>query len=333
MSNYRPKLYVDYSKAPDILMEFIRYSETIKRLAPKTCRGYFIDLQLFFRYLIQYKNGNVDNESIDSVDISNIDRNFVSEITRSDILNFLHFVSTERNNSAASVSRKLSSIRCYFKYISSKMNYISTDPSEHIDTPAVKKRLPKYLSVEQSLSLLSNTQTDFTERDYCMILLFLSCGMRLSELVGIDISDIRGDTLRIIGKGNKERTVYLNDSCLIALEEYLAVRNTIVSPASQPALFISKRTKKRISDRRVEQIVEQALKASGLDKQGYSTHKLRHTAATQLYRYGGADVLALKEILGHEHVNTTEIYTHLDDESVKKVAKSSPLANIKTSKK
>ena len=332
MSNYKPNLYVDYSKAPDILMEFIRYSESIKRLSPKTCRGYFIDLQLFFRFLIQKSDNNINNDTIDTIDISNIDREFVSNISRSDILNFLHFVSTERNNSAASVSRKLSSIRSYFKYIYSKMNYIPTDPSEHIDTPSVKKRLPKYLSVDQSLSLLNNIQTDFTERDYCMILLFLSCGMRLSELVGIDLSDIRDDTIRIIGKGNKERTVYLNDSCIAALEEYISIRNTIVSPVSQPALFISKRTKKRISDRRVEQIVENCLKASGLDKQGFSTHKLRHTAATQLYRYGGADVLALKEILGHEHVNTTEIYTHLDDESVKKVAKSSPLANVKKSK-
>ena len=332
MSNYKPNLYVDYSKAPDILMEFIRYSESIKRLSPKTCRGYFIDLKLFFRFLIQKSDNNINNDTIDTVDISHIDREFISDISRADILNFLHFVSTERNNSAASVSRKLSSIRSYFKYISSKMNYIPNDPSEHIDTPSVKKRLPKYLSVEQSLSLLKNIQTDFTERDFCMILLFLSCGMRLSELVGIDLSDIRDDTIRIIGKGNKERTVYLNDSCIAALEEYISIRNTIVSPVSQSALFISKRTKKRISDRRVEQIVEQCLKLSGLDKQGFSTHKLRHTAATHLYRYGGADVLALKEILGHEHVNTTEIYTHLDDESVKKVAKSSPLANVKKSK-
>lgn len=157
--------------------------------------------------------------------------------------------------------------------------------------------------------------------------------MRLSELVGININDINGDTLRIVGKGNKERFVYLNNSCIASIEEYLAVRNTIVSPAAEPALFISKRTKKRLSDRRVEQVVDQCLKLSGLDKQGFSTHKLRHTAATQLYRYGGADMMALKEILGHEHVSTTEIYTHISDEAIKKAAKSSPLADVKKAKK
>ena len=333
MPNYNPKLYVDYSNAPEILMEFIRYSISVKRLSQKTVRGYFIDLQMFFRFLIQKSNNCIDNNTINEVNIIDIDLEFIARITRSDILEFLHFISTERSNSAASAARKLSSIRCYFKYLTTKTFVLHNDPSEHIDSPSVRKHLPKFLTVEQSLELLKNIQTPFTERDYCIILLFLSCGMRLSELVGINISDIQDDTIKILGKGNKERFVYLNDSCLIALKEYLTIRNSIVSPASEPALFISKRTKKRISDRRVEQIVEMCLKLSDLDKKGFSAHKLRHTAATQLYRYGGADVLALKEILGHEHVSTTEIYTHISDESVKKAAKASPLANVKMSKK
>ena len=333
MPNYNPKLYVDYSNAPEILMEFIRYSISVKRLSQKTVRGYFIDLQMFFRFLIQKSNNCIDNNTINEVNITDIDLEFIARITRSDILEFLHFISTERSNSAASAARKLSSIRCYFKYLTTKTFVLHNDPSEHIDSPSVRKRLPKFLTVEQSFELLKNIQTPFTERDYCIILLFLSCGMRLSELVGINISDIQDDTIKILGKGNKERFVYLNDSCLIALNEYLTIRNSIVSPASEPALFISKRTKKRISDRRVEQIVEMCLKLSDLDKKGFSAHKLRHTAATQLYRYGGADVLALKEILGHEHVSTTEIYTHISDESVKKAAKTSPLANVKMSKK
>lgn len=195
---------------------------------------------------------------------------------------------------------------------------LQDNPCENIELPANKKRLPKYLSLEQSMELLRSTDTDFRSRDYCIIMLFLSCGMRLSELVGIDVLDLQKDKIRIIGKGNKERTVYLNDGCISAIEDYMAERNKIVSPEVEPALFVSKRTKKRISPRRVEQIVTGCLQKAGLSGQGFSTHKLRHTAATLLYRSGNADMLALKEILGHEHVSTTEIYTHISDEAIEK---------------
>jgi len=292
----------------------------------------YICLQMFFRFMVQKTNKSLDNESINQTDISHLDLDFICGITKSDIYEYIYFISRERNNSASSVARKLSSIKSYFKYLTIKTNALQYNPAENIDPPAMKKRMPKFLTVEQSLSLLKNIQTSFTERDYCMILFFLSCGMRLSELVGININDIQGDSLRVIGKGDKERFLYLNDSCLIALEEYLAVRNSIVSPAKEPALFISKKTKKRLTDRRVEQIVKQCLKQTGIDEKGFSAHKLRHTAATQLYRYGGADVLALKELLGHQHVSTTEIYTHIYDEDVKKIAKASPLANVKKEK-
>ncbi len=329
MPNKDIKIYVDYSHAPDILMEFIRYLVTIKGLSRKTARGYFIDLQMFLRFMIQHRNDCVDNSSINEVDISNIDLDFISKITQSDITDFLYFLTEVRKNEKPARARKLSSIKSYFNYLTVSTSKLTVNPAEKISLPSLKKTLPKYLTVDQSLDLLNNIQTSFTERDYCIILLFLSCGMRLSELVNIDLTDIRDDTIKIIGKGNKERSVYLNDSCLIALDEYLTVRNSIVSPVSEPALFISKRTGKRLSDRRVEQIVEQCFKLAGLSGQGFSVHKLRHTAATQLYRYGGADMLTLRDILGHEDVSTTSIYTHLDNESVKNVAKSSPLANVK----
>ena len=327
------KIYSDYSNAPAVLKEFLYYSQTIKGLSPRTVEGNFIDLQLFFRFLIQKRNNCIDNNSINEVSISDVDLNFISQVTQSDILEFLYFVTNERKNSAASRSRKISSIRSYFKYLTIKTNQLQHNPAEHIEMPAMKKRLPKFLTLEQSIELLNNTQSDFSERDYCIILLFLNCGMRLSELAGINLKDINNDALKIIGKGNKERFIYLNDACLIALNEYIAVRNTIVSPASEPALFISKRTKKRMSARRIEQIVEECLKRAGLSEMGFSAHKLRHTAATLLYRSGNADMLALKEILGHEHVSTTEIYTHISDEAIKKAAKSSPLATFKKSKK
>lgn len=333
MANPTVKIYSDYSNAPAVLKEFLYYSQTIKGLSVRTVEGYFIDLQLFFRYMIQRRNNCVNNETIDNIDISLIDLEFVSKISKTDILEFLYFVSSERSNSPSARARKMSSLRGYFKYMTNKTNQLEFNPTDDIEMPAMKKRLPKYLTLEQSIELLNNTQSKFAERDYCIILLFLSCGMRLSELAGIDIKDINKDTLRIVGKGNKERFVYLNDACVTAINDYIAVRNTIVSPASEPALFISKRTKKRMSTRRIEQVVEECLQRSGLSQMGFSVHKLRHTAATLLYRSGNADMLALKEILGHEHVSTTEIYTHISDEAIKKAAKSSPLASFKKNKK
>ena len=333
MANPTVKIYSDYSNAPAVLKEFLYYSQTIKGLSVRTVEGYFIDLQLFFRYMIQRRNNCVNNETIDNIDISLIDLEFVSKISKTDILEFLYFVSSERSNSPSARARKMSSLRGYFKYMTNKTNQLEFNPTDDIEMPAMKKRLPKYLTLEQSIELLNNTQSKFAERDYCIILLFLSCGMRLSELAGIDIKDINKDTLRIVGKGNKERFVYLNDACVTAINDYIAVRNTIVSPVSEPALFISKRTKKRMSTRRIEQVVEECLQRSGLSQMGFSAHKLRHTAATLLYRSGNADMLALKEILGHEHVSTTEIYTHISDEAIKKAAKSSPLASFKKNKK
>ncbi|MBQ9846054.1 MAG: tyrosine recombinase XerC [Oscillospiraceae bacterium] len=333
MPDTSTKIYSDYSNAPSVLKEFLYYSQTIKGLSPRTVEGYFIDLQLFFRYMIQRRYNCIENETLDSVDISTIDLEFVSKISKSDILEFLYFVTSVRSNSPASRARKLSSLRGYFKYLTNKTNQLDSNPTDDIEMPAMKKRLPKYLTLEQAIELLNNTQSSFSERDYCIILLFLNCGMRLSELAGINIKDINKDVLRIIGKGNKERFVYLNDACLAAVNDYLAVRNTIVSPASEPALFISKKTKKRMSTRRIEQIVEECLQRSGLSQMGFSAHKLRHTAATLLYRSGNADMLALKEILGHEHVSTTEIYTHISDDAIKKAAKSSPLATFKKPKK
>lgn len=333
MPNVNVKIYSDFSDAPAVLKEFLYYSQTIRGLSPKTVEGYYIDLKLFLKFMVQKRNNSIDNNTIDDIGISDIDIDFISKITQSDILEFLYFVTNERNNSQASRARKISSLRGYFKYLTIKTNQLSHNPAEHIEMPALKKRLPKFLNLEQSIELLNNIQTSFTERDYCIITLFLNCGMRLSELVGININDINKDTLRIIGKGNKERIVYLNDACLSAIEDYLDVRNSIVSPAVEPALFISKKTKKRMSNRRVEQVVEECLKLSGLSQMGFSAHKLRHTAATLLYRSGNADMLALKEILGHEHVSTTEIYTHISDEAIKKAAKGSPLAAVKKSKK
>ncbi len=333
MANSKPIIYSDFSDSPRFLKEFLYYMQTIKGLSARTVEAYYLDLNLFFRYISQKRSGCIDNDSINDVKINNINLDTLSTISQSDILDFLYFTMNERSNSAASRARKLSSLRGFFKYMVQKTHQLEFNPCENIELPQNKKRLPKYLTLEQSMELLSNIDSKFATRDYCIVMLFLNCGMRLSELVGIDIKDIRGDILRIIGKGNKERTVYLNSGCLLAIEDYLKERNNIVSPNIEPALFISATRKTRLTTRSVQKIVENALKSAGLDGMGFSTHKLRHTAATLMHRSGGADMLALKEILGHEHVSTTEIYTHLSDEALMKAAKSSPLSTFKKPKK
>ena len=333
MAKSETTIYSDYSGCPEFLKEFLYYMQTIKGLSVRTVEAYYLDLNLFFRFIIQKKNNSIDNDTINEISISTFDLDTLSTISQNDVLDFLYFTMNRRGNSAASRARKLSSLRGFFKYMTNKTHQLDNNPCENIELPQNKKRLPKYLTLEQSIELLSNVETEFTSRDYCILMLFLNCGMRLSELVGIDLKDIRGDSLRIIGKGNKERTVYLNRGCLTAIDDYLTERNTIVSPVSEPALFISKKTKRRLSARRVQQIVEDCLKLAGLDGQGFSTHKPRHTAATLMHRSGGADMLALKEILGHEHVSTTEIYTHLSDEALMKAAKSSPFSTFKKPKK
>ena len=329
MANSKPTIYSDYSDSPEFLKEFLYYMQTIKGLSPRTVEAYYLDLTLFLKYILQKRSGSINNEILNEQSIKSVDLNTLSIISQSDILDFLYFTMNIRANSAASRARKLSSLRGFFKYMVQKTHQLEINPCENIELPQNKKRLPKYLTLEQCMELLSNIDSKFASRDYCIVMLFLNCGMRLSELVGIDIKDIRNDTLRIIGKGNKERTVYLNSGCLTAIDDYLKERNAIVSPAIEPALFISATRKTRLTTRGVQQIIEKALKAAGLDGMGFSTHKLRHTAATLMHRSGGADMLALKEILGHEHVSTTEIYTHLSDEALMKAAKSSPLSSFK----
>jgi site-specific recombinase XerD len=329
MANSKPTIYSDYSDSPEFLKEFLYYMQTIKGLSPRTVEAYYLDLTLFLKYISQKRSGSINNDTLNEQSINFFDLTTLSTISQSDILDFLYFTMNTRANSAASRARKLSSLRGFFKYMVQKTHQLEINPCENIELPQNKKRLPKYLTLEQCMELLSNIDSKFASRDYCIVMLFLNCGMRLSELVGIDIKDIRSDTLRIIGKGNKERTVYLNSGCLTAIDDYLKERNAIVSPAIEPALFISATRKTRLTTRGVQQIIEKALKAAGLDGMGFSTHKLRHTAATLMHRSGGADMLALKEILGHEHVSTTEIYTHLSDEALMKAAKSSPLSSFK----
>jgi site-specific recombinase XerD len=247
-----------------------------------------------------------------------------------DFYEYIFYLADERDNNEKSRARKTSSLKSFFNYLTNNVHLLETNPIANIEMPTQKKSIPKFLSLEESLKLLSSIDSNNYKRDYCIITLFLNCGMRLSELVGINKNDIdfTEKRLRLLGKGNKERIVYLNNACIDSLKEYL---NSRENPPSEPqALFLSK-FNKRISKRRVQQIVENALKNANLDGLGYSTHKLRHTAATLMYQHGNVDTLVLKEILGHESISTTEIYTHISNRDLQKATESSPLANIKKS--
>lgn len=321
-----------YDDAPEYIEEFLDYMRVIKGRSEKTISSYYRDLRIFLRFL-KLENGEVP-ENMDFSDISVDDVPFetVKNVTARQIMKFLSFEYSEMKNISSTRKRKVSALRSFYKALCGhKLSDYDSDnnPTELIESPSVKKAVPKFLELEDSRKLLRNIPDDASGdylRDYCIITLFINCGMRLSELVGINISDIdfEDNTLRILGKENKERVLHLNRSCIDVINNYLEVRPEPETPCN--ALFLSKQ-KKRITTRRVQQIVDNALKSSGLDGKGLSTHKLRHTAATLMYRYGDADPMVLKEILGHASTVTTEVYTHLSNENIREALDANPLAD------
>lgn len=337
MSTYinplEPGKYAPYDDIPLDVRDFLNYMGAILNRSPRTINAYYIDLRTFFRFMVQYRRLCDSSIAFDDIDIRSLNLDFIGSISKNEIYEYLYFLKNARGNEPAARARKLSSIKSFFRYLTIKSNRLENDPSKDVSVPTTKRALPKYLSLEESIELLKNIQTDFYERDYCIITLFLNCGMRLVELVGINLTDFKEDTIRIIGKGNKERLVYLNQSCIHALQQYCDARAKLPNLKDTQALFVSQRTGKRIGTRRVEQIVEQCLKTADLSGKGYSPHKLRHTAATLMYRHGNVDMLELKEILGHEHVSTTEIYTHINTEKLRKAASSTPLSKMEFQKK
>ncbi len=316
-------------ECPAIIQEFLSYSESIQGLSVRTVNAYYIDLRTFFRFLMLHRHLVGPDTPFEEIDIQGADLEFLRQVNKTEIYEYTYFLTRERGNNATTRARKLSCLKSYFKYFTSKTGQLAVNPAEDVEMPKLKKRLPKYLSLEESKELLTSIQSDFYVRDYCIITLFLNCGMRLSELVSININDIKNDTIRIVGKGNKERTVFLNTACQDALETLIEELNKITDKKKDnTALFISRKTGGRLTPRRVQQIVNQCLAAAGLSGKGYSVHKLRHTAATLMYQHGHVDMLSLKEILGHEALSTTQIYTHLESAQLKQAAYASPLSNF-----
>ncbi|MEG2673331.1 MAG: tyrosine recombinase XerC [Ruthenibacterium sp.] len=333
MSTYidsrKPNIHSDYKDCPDLVIRFLYDNETIRGLSPRTVNGYYMDLRTFFRFLKRHRALVSTDVDFDAIDIRDVDLAFMKSVTTSDIYEFLYFVTRERGNSPATRARKLSSLKGFFKYLCNKMKLLEINPTDDVDTPAMPKRMPKYLSLKEGMELLQSVGSDFYERDYCILTLFLNCGMRLSELININVTDLQdNETIRIVGKGNKERLVYLNEACLSAIHHLCIERAKMPNLQDKKALFVSKRTGKRLSARRVQQIVEACLQTAGLSGRGFSPHKLRHTAATMMYQEGHLDMLALKEILVHAHVSTTEIYTHMGTQQLKDAAQASPFSKV-----
>ncbi len=337
MADYRP---IDISVYPPIFQEFATYKTVIQGRSPSTVEDYLSDLSLFFRvykYLRTSRAVPLEDITLDGVDVP-----FLSQVTRSEVYAVFNYLVNERGNKVCARARKLSALKSFYKYLTVTEKLFDNNPVRDIETPKQSQKLPKYLTLDECILLLraiaADGESTTRDRDFAMVTLFLNCGMRLSELVGIDTTDIDREmtAVRVTGKGSKERLIYFNDACRAALNSYLPVRAAMadrIHPDDKTALFLSTRRNKRISQKTVQYIVYKYLDMAGLGHKKLSTHKLRHTAATLMYQSGNVDVRVLKDILGHEQLNTTQIYTHVSDASMQRAVESNPLAGLHLEKK
>ncbi len=325
-----------YHDCPNILRDFLSYHETIKGQSPLTISEYYLDLRMFLRFMKLMRNDMPIDTDLDSIDIRNIDLKFISEIETSDVFDFLSYLSSDRLVHPESASpdhgigpssraRKLSAIKSFFKYLTVRTKQLEENPVAELEYPKLRKSLPKYLSMEQSAALLRSVSGQNEKRDYAILMLFLNCGIRRSELVGLNLTDVYEDRIRVVGKGNKERFVYFGTPCRKAIDAYLPERMK-QELTDNRALFGS-RNGNRISTDAVHRLVKKALMQAGLDSTQFSAHKLRHTAATMMLS-GGVDVKTVQEVLGHENLNTTQIYTHIENTELKVAAEANPLSKL-----
>lgn len=314
--------------APDILMEFLEYHSTVRGHSDKTVAGYYLDLKILFRFIKRRRHLVPSNTPFNEIDISDVDIDFIKSIRIEELYRYQSFSpemsNSDRSLSAASRCRRTSSVKSFYNYLTVKRHLLDTNICQELDMPKRPNLLPRYLEESECQRLLSVCDGPFALRDYCILMLFMSCGMRVSELVSLNLSDIYDDHLRVVGKGNKERMIYFAEGCREAIDDYLSVRDPEkIVPEDKNALFIS-RDHRRISVRGVQKMVDKKLLQAGLDASRYSPHKLRHTAATLMLK-NGVDTRALQEVLGHSNLNTTQIYTHLDNAALHEAAMANPI--------
>ena len=329
---------IDYRiQAPQLLRDFLSYHQTIQGHSQKTVDEYFLDLRNFFRYIKIEKGLVARQTAFDEISIMDVDISLIRSVSLTDVYSYLSFLSNSRARNAknpyagsglmaSTRARKVATIRSFYKYLVNKVHILDDNPIKELDSPRLKQSLPRFLTLDESIRLLESVEGENMERDLCIITLFLNCGLRISEMAGLNLGDIREDRLRVLGKGNKERIVFLNVACQNAIEDWLEVRSK--SGAADPyALFIT-RKHTRITTDGIHYMLKKRFLAAGLDSSKYSAHKLRHTAATLMLQ-NGVDVRTLQEVLGHEHLNTTQIYTHVDNDSLRSAAQANPLGNLK----
>lgn len=316
----------DYSNMPPIIRDYLSHKFTIEGKSELTVKEYAYDLRTFFRFILARKNKIKALEEIKELSIMNVDIAFIKDISLSDIYDYLLFLSHDLGNSVKSRARKLSAIKSFFKYLDNNMHLLTVNVAKDLQLPKVPKKLPTYLELDEAKKLLETPEGNNKERDYFILTILLNCGLRVSELKNLNMNDIKGDSIRIRGKGNKERQLYLNDATKKALNDYLKVRKP--KEADETQLILSNHGEK-ISIGGIQYIVKNLIRKAGLDAESLSVHKLRHTAATLMYKYGGVDIRALQEVLGHEHLNTTQIYTHTDKDSIRNAITKNPLSKYK----
>ena len=323
---------MDYrTEAPPLLRDFLVYHETIQGHSRRTVDEYYLDLRNFFRFLKRDKKLVPDNVPMDQIPIDDVGIDLIRTVTLTDIYAYMNYLSRDRRLNNASRARKVATIRSFYKYLTNKAKLLDVNLVQDLDAPRLKKALPKYLDLDESLELLDHVEGKNAIRDYCILTLFLNCGLRISELVGLNKTDVRGDQLRVLGKGNKERVLFLNDACQRALADWMTERDTMTL-VDQNALFVTLQNRRRITRAAVHKLVKKHLADAGLDSTQYSAHKLRHTAATLMLQ-NGVDVRTLQEVLGHDHLNTTQIYTHVDSDELRVAAKANPLASVRQRKR
>lgn len=333
--NKRGTLNISALDAPSFLKEYLNYQIGIRNLAANTVNTYYVQLREFLRWTQCRDNPGITREAFSEIQIASIPFTVIETITPTDVIDFLSFSSSVLGNSASSRALKITALNKFFEYYTTKSPRLTLNPLEGISHPKKEEHLPIYLTLEQSQHILKVAKENpatmsFPERDFCILTFFLNCGMRVAELVDIDVSNIKEDRMTLYGKGRRERVVFLNEACKAALDDYMTVRSLISGAENEPALFLSKQRKERVTRRRVQQIVEDSFAAAGMSGMGYSAHKLRHTAATLMYQHGHVDIMAIQGVLGHRSIATTEIYTHLDPRQVRDALERSPLANFNT---
>lgn len=325
-----------YADCPQVLREFLAYHENIKGQSQKTISEYYLDLRMFLRFIRLMRQDMPIDTRLEDIPIKDINLDFIRQIDTSEIYDFLSYLANDRvihpdspvqehGIASAARARKLSAIKSFYKYLTVRTKQLEENPVADFEYPKLRKSLPKYLTLEQSAALLKAVSGPNEKRDYAILMLFLNCGIRRSELVGLNLTDVYEDRIRVVGKGNKERIVYFGSACRKAIDAYLPERNKKVLTDNR-ALFGS-RNGNRISTDAVHALVKKALLQAGLDATQFSAHKLRHTAATMMLS-GGVDVKTVQEVLGHENLNTTQIYTHIENTELKIAAEANPLSKL-----